>query len=70
MKILFVIGCLISLGFSLDNGLGLTPPMGWNPWNKYGCNISEDIVKATANTLIESGLAEAGYIYLNIDDCW
>lgn len=44
--------------------------MGWNPWNKYGCNINEEIVRQTADALISSGLAAAGYIYLNLDDCW
>lgn len=44
--------------------------MGWNPWNKFGCNITEDLIKQTADTLVDSGLAAAGYVYLNIDDCW
>lgn len=56
--------------FALDNGLGKTPPMGWNPWNKYGCNISEAIVRDTVDSLINSGLAAAGYVYINLDDCW
>jgi len=61
---------LISIGYCLDNGLGKTPPMGWNPWNKYACNISEDIVKSTVEVLLKSGLFDAGYTYLNLDDCW
>ena len=43
MKLLIVI-FIISV-YAIDNGLGLTPPMGWNPWNKYGCEISEDLIK-------------------------
>jgi alpha-galactosidase len=55
---------------ALSNGLALTPPMGWNDWNAYGCNVSETLVKQTADKLVSSGLAAAGYQYVNIDDCW
>jgi alpha-galactosidase len=55
---------------ALANGLALTPPMGWNDWNAYGCNVSESLVKQTADKLVSSGLAAAGYQYVNIDDCW
>jgi len=53
-----------------SNGLALTPPMGWNDWNAYGCNVSETLVKQTADKIVSSGLAAAGYQYVNIDDCW
>ncbi|CAK79708.1 unnamed protein product (macronuclear) [Paramecium tetraurelia] len=68
-KYLFICVILITLN-ALDNGLGRKPPMGWNPWNKYGCNINEEIVRQTADALVKTGLAAAGYIYLNLDDCW
>ncbi|GAB3814778.1 glycoside hydrolase family 27 protein [Micromonospora zhanjiangensis] len=55
---------------ALGNGLALTPPMGWNDWNAYGCNVSESLVKQTADKIVSSGLAAAGYQYVNIDDCW
>ncbi|XP_078148182.1 alpha-galactosidase-like isoform X1 [Carex rostrata] len=55
---------------SLKNGLGLTPQMGWNSWNHFGCNINEKLIKQTADALVSTGLASAGYKYLNIDDCW
>ncbi len=55
---------------ALGNGLALTPPMGWNDWNSYGCSVSESLVKQTADTIVSSGLAAAGYQYVNIDDCW
>ncbi|KAI8927199.1 glycoside hydrolase superfamily [Entophlyctis helioformis] len=55
---------------ALDNGLGLTPAMGWNSWNLYACDISETIVKSIVEALLETGLADAGYKYVNIDDCW
>jgi alpha-galactosidase len=55
---------------ALANNLALTPPMGWNDWNAYGCNVSETLVKQTADKMVSSGLAAAGYQYVNIDDCW
>jgi alpha-galactosidase len=55
---------------ALGNNLALTPPMGWNDWNAYGCNVSETLVKQTADKIVSSGLAAAGYQYVNIDDCW
>jgi alpha-galactosidase len=55
---------------ALGNGLAKTPPMGWNDWNAYGCNVSETLVKQTADKIVSSGLAAAGYQYVNIDDCW
>ena len=51
-------------------GLALTPPMGWNSWNHYGCNIDETLIKRTADALVASGLRDAGYVYVNLDDCW
>jgi alpha-galactosidase len=44
--------------------------MGWNDWNAYGCNTSESLIKATADKIVSAGLANAGYQYVNIDDCW
>lgn len=55
---------------STDNGLGLTPQMGWNSWNHYGCHINETLIKHTANLLVSTGLALKGYKFLNLDDCW
>lgn len=46
------------------------PPMGWNSWNTFGTNISEDLIKETADAIVETGLADAGYNYVVIDDCW
>ncbi|EEF43220.1 alpha-galactosidase/alpha-n-acetylgalactosaminidase, putative [Ricinus communis] len=56
--------------FLLANGVGRTPPMGWNSWNHFQCNIDEWTVKTTADALISTGLAALGYKYVNIDDCW
>jgi alpha-galactosidase len=51
-------------------GRAPTPPMGWNSWNKFGCNLSESLVKQVADAMVSSGMAAAGYRYVNLDDCW
>lgn len=50
--------------------LAETPQMGWNSWNKFQGNISEEVIKGIVDAMVEEGLLEAGYTYLNIDDCW
>src|SRR6185295_12305836 len=52
------------------NGLALTPPMGWNSWNKFACNVNEAIVRRVADAIVASGMRDAGYQYVVIDDCW
>ncbi|KAM0950543.1 putative alpha-galactosidase [Dioscorea sansibarensis] len=54
----------------LNNGLALSPQMGWNSWNFFACNINETVIKGTADALVSTGLADLGYNYVNIDDCW
>lgn len=51
-------------------GLALTPPMGWNSWNKFGCDVNEDLIRSTADAMVASGMQAAGYRYIVIDDCW
>jgi alpha-galactosidase len=55
---------------AVSANLALTPPMGWNSWNKFACNVSEDMIKSMADAVVKSGMKEAGYQYVNIDDCW
>lgn len=50
--------------------LAPTPPMGWNSWNKFGCNVSEKLLKSMADAMVTSGMKDAGYEYIVIDDCW
>ncbi|MGZ0153029.1 NPCBM/NEW2 domain-containing protein [Kribbella sp. WER1] len=50
--------------------LAPTPPMGWNSWNTFNCNINEQLIRDAADSLVASGMAAAGYQYVNIDDCW
>src|ERR1700724_936729 len=51
-------------------GLALTPPMGWNTWNKFACNVSDELVRGMADAMVKSGMKDAGYQYVVIDDCW
>jgi len=51
-------------------GLALTPPMGWNSWNKFGCNVSDEMIREMADAMVKSGMKDAGYQYVVIDDCW
>ena len=52
------------------NGLALTPPMGWNSWNHFGCNVSAALIEREARAMVASGMRAAGYRYVIIDDCW
>ena len=53
-----------------DNGVALTPPMGWSSWNLFRNKINEKLILETAEAMVKSGLADAGYTYVNLDDCW
>jgi alpha-galactosidase len=46
------------------------PPMGFNTWNRFGCDVDEALIRGTADAMVETGMLEAGYRYLVIDDCW
>lgn len=70
----------VNLVFGLDNGLAITPPMGWLAWERFRCNtdcendphncISERLFMQMADLIISEGYYDAGYRYVNIDDCW
>ncbi|HEX8343797.1 MAG TPA: NEW3 domain-containing protein, partial [Actinoplanes sp.] len=47
-----------------------TPPMGFNDWNAFGCDVNAELIQQTADIFVSSGLKDAGYQYVNIDDCW
>ncbi|KAL8315853.1 hypothetical protein RB597_007599 [Gaeumannomyces tritici] len=55
---------------AINNGLALTPPMGWNNWNAFGCDVSEHLLLSTAEKLVSLGLRDLGYNYVVLDDCW
>lgn len=66
-----VLSNLISTSYAQKfEGIALTPPMGWNSWNKFACDIDENLVKQIADAMAATGMKDAGYTYINIDDCW
>ncbi len=50
--------------------LALTPPMGWNSWNTFACNVDETLIRGMADAMVATGMKDAGYTYIVIDDCW
>jgi len=60
----------ISHYLSAQEILASTPPMGWNSWNKFQCNVDENLIRQTADAMVKSGMKDAGYQYVVIDDCW
>lgn len=59
-----------SQNYTKFDNMALTPPMGWNSWNKFACNVDEKLIRETADAMVSSGMKAAGYSYINIDDCW
>ena len=59
-----------TLTFRIGDALALTPPMGWMSWNQFGPDINEDLLEQIANAMVESGMRDAGYQYIFIDDHW
>src|SRR5579864_4472511 len=53
-----------------DGGMAKTPPMGWNSWNHFHTTIDDAAVPGIADALVSSGMKDAGYVYVNIDDTW
>ncbi|MET7705909.1 alpha-galactosidase [Micromonospora sp. NPDC005413] len=71
---LLLAGALVGLraptAQALDNGVARTPPMGWNSWNSFGCNINEALIRQTADAIVSTGMRDLGYQYVVVDDCW
>ena len=55
---------------SVSAGLAMTPPMGWNSWNHFAGKVTEQDVKDAADALVATGMRDAGYVYVNVDDTW
>jgi alpha-galactosidase len=80
LTICYLLICIYAPSFSQGNnyvqnykkfeGLALTPPMGWNSWNKFACNVDEKLIKEIADAMVATGMKDVGYTYINIDDCW
>jgi alpha-galactosidase len=71
-RILFLILCVAGVSASGQkfDQLALTPPMGWNSWNRFACEVNEQLIRDTADAMVATGMRDAGYQYINIDDCW
>ena len=71
--LLLILGIILSvegLRAQKYDELAKTPQMGWNSWNKFACDINEELIRDIADAMIEKGIADAGYVYINLDDCW
>ena len=70
VAIRFLIGASTVSALISPDGIGRLPAMGWNSWNEYGCNITDEVFVTVADLIIDLGLKDLGYEYVNIDDCW
>ena len=70
LTFLFLLFITTSIFAQKFENLALTPPMGWSSWNKFGVKINEKIIREVADAMVSSGMKDAGYEYVNIDDCW
>jgi alpha-galactosidase len=66
----FVLLCILSVQAQKIPGLALTPPMGWNSWNTFQTNINEKMVMEIADSMVSSGMKDAGFTYIVLDDGW
>lgn len=76
-----LLGCLLSVSAGMGSAWGqreatpvdtlaLTPPMGWNSWNQFEWEVSDSLIREIADAMVESGMRDAGYRYVIIDDYW
>ena len=73
IAVLIVFTAAAALGVSpcsAQSAAALTPPMGWNSWNHFACKVTAADVRSAADAISTNGMKEAGYLYVNIDDCW
>ena len=71
---LFLAGVLVllaaPLGRAQSASVAATPPMGWNSWNHFAEKVNDAVIRAQADAMVSSGMRDAGYVYINIDDTW
>jgi len=65
-----ILGAASNTPAAQENQLAPTPPMGWNAWYLYECKVTDSLIRANADALVNTGMKVAGYEYVNIDDCW
>jgi alpha-galactosidase len=70
--ILLALGALVILpcAYAQSQSVAATPPMGWNSWNHFARQVDDATVRAQADAMVSSGMRDAGYVYINIDDTW
>src|SRR5580658_3702096 len=61
---------MAGIAMAKPDPLAGTPPMGWHSWNHFADKVSESVIRAQADAMVSSGMREAGYVYINIDDTW
>lgn len=69
-QLVFLCSLTSTLALVARDKIAATPPMGWNSWNHFAERVDDTTIRATADALVSTGLRDAGYIYLNIDDTW
>jgi alpha-galactosidase len=69
-QLVFLCSLTSTLAVVAQDKIAATPPMGWNSWNHFAEKVDDATIRATADALVSTGLRDAGYIYLNIDDTW
>jgi len=69
LSVLILLSCS-GIARAQDSTLARTPPMGWNSWNHFACEVSDAVVRAQADAVVTSGMKSVGYVYILIDDCW
>lgn len=64
--LLLTVTVTVSTSAQKFSGIALTPPMGWNSWNSFACNIDEELIKYTTDLMVSSGMKDAGYQYVGM----
>ena len=67
---LLLLASRTSCSVLMNNKLAATPQMGWDNWNAYGCDVSEELLLSTGKKMVDLGLRDLGYYYVILDDCW
>src|SRR6202007_2983828 len=70
MLCLLISGLLPQIPDAKSAKIAATPPMGWNSWNKFGCDVSDKLIREMTDAIVSTGMKDAGYQFVNIDDCW
>src|SRR4051794_38544232 len=68
--VLAVLRTAVPASVAAPGSPALTPPLGWNSWNSFGCGVTEAQVRQAADAMVSSGMRDAGYQYVVVDDCW